>query len=138
MAAFTLSDLHFQVLIPNKNPRLPLSHAHPSIFQHCNLFSNLIFNFSSSSGASWHKPKGKTYMVFSNLFFTKLSWGHNVPWDTSNSSSFWTPSSSIQCAKAGNKDRKDCRYYLIQGADFWDSLPLAWSGFIFCATPPDV
>ena len=43
MAAFTLSDLHFQVLIPNKNPQLPLSRAHPSIFQHCNLFSNLTF-----------------------------------------------------------------------------------------------
>lgn len=138
MAVFTLSDLHFQVLIPNKNPQLPLSHVHPSIFQHCNLFSNLIFNFSSYSGASWHKPKGKTYMIFSNLFFTKLSREHSLPWDTSNSSSFWTPSSSNQCAKAGNKDRKHCRDYLIQGADFWGSLPLAWSVFIFCAIPPDV
>lgn len=101
------------------------------------LWSLLQFNFSSSSGASWHKPKRKTYMIFSNLFLTKLSRGHSVPWDTSNSS-FWTPSSSIHCAKAGNKDRKDYRHYLIQGADFWDSLPLAWSGFIFCAIPPDV
>lgn len=63
MAAFTLSNLHFQTPKSQQNPQLSrhsqLSNTHPSIFQHCNVFSNLIFNFSSYSEAAWLQPKGK-------------------------------------------------------------------------------
>lgn len=46
-----------------KNPQLSryfqLSNNHLGIFQHRNLFSNLIFNISTYLGATWLQLKGK-------------------------------------------------------------------------------